>query len=72
MIGFIIGLGLLTFVLWIGFKLTGALFSACVWLFIKVPIGLCMMVVGILLCITILLIPIGKWFLGSARALICS
>ena len=70
MLGFIIGLGILTLMLWIGFKITGALFSACVWLFIKVPVGLCLLLIGILLCVTILLIPVGKWFLRVAGDLI--
>jgi len=70
MLGFIIGSGILTFMLWIGFKITGALFSMCVWIFIKLPVGLCLLLIGILLCVTILLIPVGKWLLRVAGNLI--
>ena len=70
MLGFIIFLGLLTIILWVGYKITGALFSACVWLFIKVPCALLLGVVGLLLGVTILLIPIGGWFLKTAGKLL--
>lgn len=57
--GFIVGLAVLTFVLWIGFKLTGALLSAAVWLFIRIPLALAAFVLGLVLCCTIILIPAG-------------
>lgn len=41
------------------FKLTGALLKACVWLAIKLPAGLLLICLGIALCCTIILIPIG-------------
>lgn len=59
MLGFIIMLGILTVILWIGYKITGALFTAFVWLFIKVPCAIILGVFGVTLCITILLIPVG-------------
>lgn len=70
MLGLIILLGLLTIILWVGYKITGALFFACVWLFIKVPCALLLGVVGLLLCVTFLLIPIGGWFLKTAEKLL--
>lgn len=57
--GFLIGLLFLTCMLWVGFKLTGALLAACVWLFIQLPIAMIIMVLGIVLCCTLILIPIG-------------
>ena len=62
MFEFLIGLGFLTFMLWLGFKLTGALLSACIWAFIKVPLGFCAWGIGLVLCCTIILIPVGLWF----------
>ncbi len=59
MIEIIIGLAVLTFLFWIGFHVTGALLSAVIWLFIKLPIAILLGCVGLALCITILLIPLG-------------
>ena len=59
MLELILGLGILTFVLWVTYKFTGALFLACVWLFIKVPCAIIIGVLGLFLCVTILLIPVG-------------
>lgn len=59
MLEFIIMLGILSVILWIGYKVTGALFTACIWLFIKVPCAIVIGAFGVVLCITILLIPIG-------------
>ena len=52
-------LGLLSFLLWVGFKLTGALLSACIWLFVKVPIALVLGLLGVVFCCTLILIPVG-------------
>lgn len=57
--GFIMGLAFMTFALWIGIKLTGALLSAAIWLFIKIPLALAAFVLGVVFCCTILLIPVG-------------
>ena len=62
MLGFLIGLGLLTVLLWLGFHLTGALLSACIWMFIEVPLAFLAWGIGLLLCCTIILLPIGFWF----------
>lgn len=59
MIEIIIGLAVLTFLFWIGFRVTGALLSAVIWLFVKLPIAILLGCVGLALCITILLIPLG-------------
>lgn len=59
MFGFLLALSILTFLFWIGFKLTGAVLVAAFWLFVKVPIGLVVLLIGIVLCCTILLIPVG-------------
>ena len=59
MIELIIGLALLTFMFWIGFHITGALLSATIWLFIKLPLALLLGCLGLVLCVTILLIPLG-------------
>lgn len=45
--------------LWIGFKLTGAILTACLWLMIGLPVSLVMLTLGGILCCTIILIPLG-------------
>jgi len=47
------------FLLWVSFKLTGALLTACLWLLIGLPVSVAMLVLGGLLCCTIILIPLG-------------
>ncbi len=59
MLSFIIGLMILTCMLGIGFKLTGALLSACIWLFIEIPLAAIVLAIGIVCCCTIILIPVG-------------
>lgn len=59
MISLFIGLLFLTFMLWLGFKMTGALLSALFWLCIGLPIALITFVFGLLCCCTIILIPVG-------------
>ena len=54
MLGFIICMGLLSFMLWLGFKLTGAIFSACFWLFIEVPLAVAAGGIGLICCCTII------------------
>lgn len=50
---------LLGVMLWVGFKLTGAVLMAVLWLFVKVPIGLIAFMIGIICCCTLILIPVG-------------
>ena len=50
----LITLAVLTFLFWIGFHVTGALLSAAIWLFIKLPIALILGGLGLVCCITIL------------------
>ena len=59
MFGFLLTVLFTMFLLWIGFKLTGALITACLWLMIGLPVSLVMLVLGGLLCCTIILIPLG-------------
>ncbi len=62
MITFMIILTIIVLMLWIGFKLTGALLAGCFWLFIKIPLALVFLVLGLLCCCTIILIPVGLFF----------
>ena len=59
MIGLLFTVIFTMFLLWIGFKLTGAIISACLWLIIGLPVSIVMLVLGGLLCCTIILIPLG-------------
>ncbi|MDO5573708.1 MAG: hypothetical protein Q4G60_06990 [bacterium] len=56
----------LVLMIWIGFKLTGAVFGALIWLFIKLPIALVLIALGIVCCCTIILIPVGVGLFKSA------
>ena len=49
----------LMFLLGIGFRLTGALLAAVFWSVIEIPLGLVAMLIGFVLCCTIILLPIG-------------
>lgn len=59
MIVFLITLVVLTVLFWLGYHVTGALLSAAIWLFIKLPFALILGYLGLVCCITILLIPLG-------------
>lgn len=50
---------ILTVLLGIGFKLTGALLAALFWLCIKLPIACFVLALAIIFCCTIILIPVG-------------
>lgn len=60
MIELLITLAALTLLFWIGYHVTGALLSAATWLFIKLPFTVILGCLGVICCITILLIPLGK------------
>ena len=60
MIEFLITLVVLTVLFWLGYHVTGALLSAAIWLFIKLPFALIVGCLGVVCCITILLIPLGR------------
>jgi hypothetical protein len=49
----------------IGLKITGALLTAVIWLCIKLPIAFILILIGLVLCCTIILIPIG---IGAFKA----
>lgn len=62
----IIVLAILTGLFWLGFHITGALLSAAFWLFVKLPLALIVFCLGIVCCVTLLLIPIGIKCFGLA------
>lgn len=71
MFTFIISLAILSALLWLGFKLTGAVLKACIWLFILIPLALGIWGIGLLCCCTLILIPIGiKLFAAGMRVII--
>ena len=49
----------LMFLVGIGFRLTGALLAAVFWTVIEIPLGLVAMIIGMALCCTIILLPLG-------------
>lgn len=56
---FVIYLFILMILFGIAFKLTGALLKACLWLVFFLPVGLCLGILGIICCCTLILIPVG-------------
>jgi len=55
----IIILALLTFLFWLGFIITGTLLSTAMWIMVKLPLAIIVFVIGVLCCLTLLLIPVG-------------
>lgn len=71
MFTFIIIMALLTVFLWLGFKLTGAMLKACIWLFLLVPLALGIWGIALLCCCTLIFIPVGiKLFVTGMRVII--
>ena len=62
----VVSIGLLCVLLWVGFRVTGALLSAAFWLFFKLPLASIVFCFGLLLCCTLILIPIGVRCMGLA------
>ncbi|MDO4513571.1 MAG: hypothetical protein Q4B72_05995 [Lachnospiraceae bacterium] len=56
------------FMIALGVHLTGAFLMALVWLFVRLPLSLVLLAVGIVLCCTIILIPLGVMMIrGGCR-----
>lgn len=70
MFNLIILFGILSVLFWLGFKVTGALFAALLWLFFKLPLALCLICLGLLCFVTILFIPLGKGCFHLANILV--
>lgn len=69
--GTIIILALLTFLFWLGYKITGVFLKAFIWLVILVPLTLILWGVALVCCCTLILIPIGvKLFIAGLKVLI--
>lgn len=65
MLGFFIALLILCGLFWLGFKITGAMLSMALWLFVRLPLAIVLFGIGIAFCVTIIFIPLG---LGCLRA----
>ncbi|MBD5550266.1 MAG: hypothetical protein HDQ96_03690 [Lachnospiraceae bacterium] len=71
MLTFIVGMAILWGLLWLGFKMTGALLKACIWLFILVPLAIGIWGIALICCCTLILIPIGiRLFTAGMRVII--
>lgn len=71
MFAFIIFMVILSALFWLGFKMTGAILKACIWLFIFVPLALGIWGIALLCCCTLLLIPLGiKLFAAGLRVIV--
>ena len=56
---FLIVFAVLGLLLWIGFTITGGLLLTGFWLFIKIPLAILLFFLGMILCLTIILLPLG-------------
>lgn len=59
MIILIVSLFLLSILFGVAYRLTGALLAAVIWLGIKLPLAIMFFALGVVFCITLILIPIG-------------
>lgn len=66
----LIGLAVLSLLLWLGYKLTGALLVACFWLFVEVPVTLILWALALVCFCTLILIPVGIWLVKLGARLI--
>ena len=59
--GFFLTFLFLTFFIWIGCHITGALLGSVIWLFVLVPVSVILWTIALACCCTVLLIPLGIW-----------
>ena len=59
MFDFIIGLLIVIFILWLCSKIAMPVLKVFIWLFAQVPFAIALWCIGILLCCTIILFPLG-------------
>lgn len=64
MFEFVVGIGIVCVLFFVGYKVTGALFKTLIWLCILLPIALVLWGIAILCCCTLVLIPIGVKLFG--------
>ncbi|MCI6700833.1 MAG: hypothetical protein PUD27_07600 [Solobacterium sp.] len=53
-----------------GFKLTGALLSAIIWIAVLVPVSIVLFALGLVCCVSIILIPAGIKLFGIALSVL--
>ena len=70
MLGFLLGLIILTGLFWIGFKIMDTLLAICLWLFLQVPLGVLTGMWGLFFCCTIICIPLGLRLLKMGLKLV--
>ena len=71
MFEFIVGVGVLCVLFFVGYKVTGAVFKALIWLCILLPVALAIWGLALTCCCTLILIPIGmKLFKAGISVLI--
>ena len=63
-------LALLTFLLGLAFKLTGAVLKAVLWVFIFLPIALVLWALAVVCCCTLILIPVGVFLFKAGMKLL--
>ncbi len=63
-------LAILFALFWVGLKLTGVVLKALLWLVVALPLGLIAGTVGLALCCTIILIPVGLALMELALSIL--
>ena len=56
---FLIFFAILGLLLWFTFAITSGLVLTGFWLFIKIPLAIMLFLLGLILCLTLILLPLG-------------
>ena len=56
---FLIFFAILGLLLWFAFAITSGLVLTGFWLFIKIPLAIMLFLLGLILCLTLILLPLG-------------
>ena len=56
---FLIFFAILGLLLWFDFAITSGLVLTGFWLFIKIPLAIMLFLLGLILCLTLILLPLG-------------
>ena len=56
---FLIFFAILDLLLWFAFAITSGLVLTGFWLFIKIPLAIMLFLLGLILCLTLILLPLG-------------
>ncbi len=70
MTGWLLGVVAFFVACWFGFKLAEMFASVLVLILVRMPLAFVFSIIGLVLCITVVFMPIGKGCLGLADAIL--